>query len=180
MDLGVEFDLRDHSNKIVMSHDPFSTGEFFDEYIQYVNDRFLIVNVKSEGVERVALDVLKKYSKTNYFFLDLSFPALVKLSQIGEKNLSARFSKYEPIEAVQKMKPLISWVWVDYFDKEGITEDNLKRFHDWGLKVCLVSPELLKENKPEDIKIYARSFINEKPDMICTKNPEVWKQCLFG
>lgn len=174
--LGVEFDLRDSNQKIVMTHDPFSTGELFEDYIKHVKSRFLIVNVKSEGVEQQALQLLKQNQIANYFFLDLSFPALVKLSQQGEKNLSARFSKYEPVEYVKKMAPLVTWVWADFFEKEGISQDQIKLFHDLGLKVCLVSPELLKENSASDIKPYALSLQHEAPDMVCTKRPDVWKE----
>jgi len=159
-----------------MSHDPFSNGELFENYAMHVKSRFLIVNVKSEGVEQAALQVLKKNMISNYFFLDLSFPALVKLSQQGEKNLSARFSKYEPVEYVKKMAPLVTWVWADFFEKEGISQDQIKLFHDLGLKVCLVSPELLKENSIADIKPYALSLLQEAPDMVCTKRPDVWKE----
>jgi|JI10StandDraft_1071094.scaffolds.fasta_scaffold164951_4 hypothetical protein len=175
-DLGVEFDIRDYNEKLILNHDPFLKGELFENYVKTVKDRFMIVNVKSEGLEIPALNLLKKYKKTNYFFLDLSFPALVKLSQQGEKNLSARFSKYEPVEYVKKMAPLVTWVWADFFEKEGISQDQIKLFHDLGLKVCIVSPELLKENPPADIKPYALSLLQEAPDMVCTKRPDIWKE----
>lgn len=171
---GVEFDLRDFGKDLILAHDPYKGGEKFEDYAKQVGNRFLIVNVKSEGVENLALEILQKNKIENFFFLDLSFPALIKMSKKNEKRLCARFSKYEPMEFVERVKDVVSWVWADYFDYQGIKQDDLKKIHDMGLKVCIVSPELVDINAKYKISEYIETFKNEKPDMICTKYPELW------
>ena len=70
---GIEIDLRDNLNgDIYISHDPFKSGENFDEFLKYYRHSFIILNIKSERIEYKVLELLKKYNITNYFFLDSS------------------------------------------------------------------------------------------------------------
>ena len=92
---GVEIDLRDNTNgEIHLSHDPFILGEKFENFLNYYNHSFLILNIKSEGIEYKILELLIKFNITNYFFLDSSFPMIYKLSNEGNKNIAVRFSKF--------------------------------------------------------------------------------------
>ena len=80
---GVEVDLRDYNDKLILQHDPFLNGQLFDEYLKYFNHNFLILNIKSERIEFTVLDLLKKmcfYSpplascfKASFFFCQISF-----------------------------------------------------------------------------------------------------------
>ena len=62
---GVEVDLRDYKKKIILSHDPFKSGESFDEFLKKYDHKFLILNIKSEGIEFTILKSLKKFKIKN-------------------------------------------------------------------------------------------------------------------
>ena len=62
---GIEIDVRDYKKKIILSHDPFRPGESFYEFIKKYDHKFLILNVKSEGIESNILQILKKFKIKN-------------------------------------------------------------------------------------------------------------------
>ena len=80
---GIEFDVRDSNGELLITHDPFTIGPIFEEYIRHFRHRFMIINVKSEGIEFRIIQLLEKYNITNYFFLDCSFPMIWKLSNLS-------------------------------------------------------------------------------------------------
>ena len=51
VEYGVEVDLRDFGEKLVLQHDPFKDGESFEEYLKNYNHGTMILNIKSEGIE---------------------------------------------------------------------------------------------------------------------------------
>ena len=59
---GVEIDLRDRNDKIILQHDPFIDGEDFSDFIKNYQHQFLILNIKSEGIEFKILNILKQYN----------------------------------------------------------------------------------------------------------------------
>lgn len=174
---GVEIDLRDKNDTIILAHDPYNDGELFDTFLSVYRHSFLILNIKSERIEFKIIDALKKYGVTNYFFLDSSFPMIHLLAKKGEKNIAIRYSEYECIETVLNMKNKINWVWVDCFSKQPLTSSTYSLLKSNGFKICIVSPEL--QGFPEKICIYKDFFErnNIVPDMICTKyyNIDKWK-----
>jgi hypothetical protein len=166
---GVEIDLRDHHETIILQHDPFKDGESFEEYLKHYTHKLLILNVKSERIELKIIELLKKYNIKNYFFLDSSFPMIYLLSQQGEKNLAIRFSEFEGLDTVLAVKDRVSWVWVDCFTKLPLSKEIFAKLKASGLKLCLVSPEL--QGRDEDIETY-RKFLQQENlhvDAICTK-----------
>ena len=166
---GVEIDLRDYKKKIILSHDPFKPGESFYNFIKKYDHKFLILNVKSEGIELKILKILKKFKIKNYFFLDCSFPSLINLTKKGNKNVALRVSDYESFSTLSEMKYLAKWVWVDCFRNIPLNEKKYKLIKKYRYKICLVSPEL------HGRKIGNRNFlklVREKKikiDMLCTK-----------
>ena len=88
---GVELDLRDFGERLILQHDPFIDGEDFEDYLKFYNHGTMILNIKSERIEIMTLKLLKKYNIKNYFFLDSSFPMIHLLSKEGEKNFALRF-----------------------------------------------------------------------------------------
>ena len=65
---GVEVDLRDFENRLILQHDPFKDGEDFEEYLKYYNHGTIILNIKSESIEHKVIELVKKYNINNYFF----------------------------------------------------------------------------------------------------------------
>jgi hypothetical protein len=169
VEYGVEIDLRDYGNRLILQHDPFKKGEDFEEYLKHYNHGTIILNIKSEGIEYKVLELLKKYTVNNYFFLDSSFPMINSLCSKGEKNIALRFSEFEGIDTIELMSKKIDWIWVDCFSKLPITGKNYKFFKDHNYKLCLVSPEL--QNQDLKIDSYKRYLEQEGIifDAICSK-----------
>ena len=174
---GVEIDLRDYKKKIILSHDPFKLGESFYEFLKKYDHKFLILNVKSEGIEGSILKTLKKFKIKNYFFLDCSFPSLINLIKKGNKNVALRVSDYEGFDTLGNMKYLAKWVWIDCFKNIPLNEKRYKLIKKYKYKICLVSPELHGRKVGSDnfFKLLKNKKI--KIDMLCTKAHffENWK-----
>lgn len=173
---GVELDLRDFRDRLILQHDPFTQGEDFEEYLKYYNHGTMILNIKSERIEYKVLELIQKYGVKKYFFLDSSFPMIYQLSKIGEKNIALRFSEFEGIDTILAMTGKVEWVWVDCFTKLNFTADDGKLLRKNGFKFCLVSPEL--QGQYEKISEYKQYLKNNEIqfDAICTKNTniELW------
>ena len=109
---GVELDLRDDhkSGKLILSHDPFLDGEYFEDYLKKYNHNTIILNIKSERIELECLKLLEKYNINNYFFLDSSFPMINLLNKkFNNNNIASRYSEYECLEFTENIKNLISY-----------------------------------------------------------------------
>ncbi|MCT7471033.1 hypothetical protein N5T90_09105 [Aliarcobacter cryaerophilus] len=173
---GVELDLRDYGERLVLQHDPFKDGEDFEEYLKHYNHGTMILNIKSERIEHKVLELIQKYNIKKYFFLDSSFPMIYLLSKSGEKNIALRFSEFEGIDTILSMTGKVEWIWVDCFSKLPINYEIYKLLKNNGFKFCLVSPELQGQN--EKLASYKQYLQNEGIvfDAICTKiyNIEKW------
>jgi len=168
-EFGVELDLRDEGNELILQHDPFVSGEKFSDYLAHYQHGTMILNIKSERIEHKALELLNKSNITDYFFLDSSFPMIRLLSHQGEHKCAVRFSEYECLNTVMAMKGVIDWVWVDCFTRLPIDTKSFRILKDAGFKLCLVSPEL--QARPEDIESYRIELENSGIifDAICCK-----------
>ena len=176
-EFGVELDLRDSSDELILQHDPFIEGEKFSDYIAHYQHGTMILNVKSERIEHKVLELLQKHNITDYFFLDSSIPMIYLLSNMGERKSAVRFSEIESIETALLMADKVDWVWVDCFSRLPINQESYQRLKQAGLKLCLVSPEL--QGRAEDIAVY-KEYLNQQDiifDAICTKehNIKLWK-----
>lgn len=166
---GVELDLRDFGERLILQHEPFSDGEDFEEYLRAYNHGTIILNVKSEGIEFRVVELLQKYSIQDYFFLDSSFPMIYRLTAEGEKNIALRFSEFEGPDTILSMQGRVKWVWVDCFTRLPIDRKSFDMFKKAGFKLCLTSPDLL--GREIDIPIY-KKYLSEQHlefDAICTK-----------
>lgn len=174
---GVEIDLRDEGDDLILSHDPFSSGDRFEEYLKEYHHGTMILNIKSERIEHKIKTLLDQYQIENYFFLDSSFPMIYLLSSQGEKHIALRYSEFEGLDTIRAMAGKVDWVWVDCFTLLPINHEIFLELKALGYKICLVSPEL--QGRPEDIEVYKRQSYDEKIewDAICTKfyNIERWK-----
>ena len=170
---GIELDIRDTNNKkqLILQHDPYETGDDFDEYLKLYNHKTLILNVKSERIEPFCIELMKKYNINDYFFLDSNIPMIYLLNRdYNETNIACRFSEFEPIESFKKLKDMIKWVLVDCYTKTDILSDDIYneiKFNN--KKICLISPEL--QNQKERIYQYREHLLNNTiiPDAICCK-----------
>ena len=166
---GIEVDLRDYGDRLILQHDSFKDGEDFEEYLKHYHHGTIILNIKSESIEYRVLDLLIKYKVKDYFFLDCSFPMIYLLSEQGEKNIALRFSEFEGLDTIMNMKDRVNWVWVDCFSTFPLKNEAYEIIKKNKLKICIVSPELL--GRENEINSYIdivkdRGF---KIDAVCSK-----------
>lgn len=175
--LGVEVDIRSQSDKLIINHDPFSSGVSFAKWLDSYNHKLLILNVKEEGLEDRILQLLTTKKIKDFFFLDQSFPFLIKWANKGESRLAIRISEYESIETALNLKDKIQWAWIDCFTQFPLSEKNVGHIKSSGLKLCIVSPELQGRNAEIEIP-KLRNQIKEldlKIDAVCTKRADLWQ-----
>lgn len=170
---GVELDLRYHNSDIILNHDPFAKGEKFEDFLKEFKLNFIILNIKSEGIEEEVLRLVEKYEVPDYFFLDTSIPFMIKYINRGWNKFAVRFSEYEPLELSLKFKDKVEWVWVDCFNflpMDNITYLELKKH----FKICIVSPEL-QGHELSMIEKFKRQLSSFEIDAVCTKRPDLWE-----
>jgi len=175
---GIEFDIRDSNGHIIVQHDPFLDGQLLTDFVKYCpSDKFYIVNVKSEGIEQDAINILESHNISTFFLLDCSIPSIIKLKNKGERRTCVRFSEYESLDTIQLMKDVVTWVWIDVFTKMPLNKDIYTILKSYNLKLCLVSPEL--QNQPEKITHY-KQYLEDNNiilDAICSKHYNKIKWC---
>ena len=175
---GVEVDIRSERDRLIIHHDPCKVGESFDEWINAYQHGTLILNVKEEGLESRLIGLMQSKGITDYFFLDQSFPFLVKWSKAGEHRCAVRVSEFESIETALTLSGKVDWVWVDCFTKFPLSDDDAVRLRNAGFKLCLVSPEL--QGRDAEIEIPALVSLlreqNIESDAVCTKRPDLWEK----
>lgn len=174
---GVEVDIRLSNSKLICQHDPLSDGPLFSDWISEYRHKTLILNVKEEGIEHLVLEQIKKFGISDYFFLDQSFPFLLKNAKTGLRNAAVRVSEFESIETAISLSGLIDWVWVDIFSTFPLGPTEISRLTNAGFKICVVSPELhgrMDENLVTELKnqFALMDFI---PDAVCTKFGHLWE-----
>ena len=174
---GIEVDIRSQGNKLITHHDPFMQGTSFEQWIAEYQHGTLILNVKEEGLEARLIDLLQAHNIDDYFFLDQSFPFLVKWSMAGEHRCAVRVSEYESIATALKLAGKIDWVWVDCFSRFPLDFHDTQRLKDAGFRLCLVSPELHGRNAEFEIPQLSSLLQDRtiKVDAICTKRPDLWE-----
>jgi hypothetical protein len=176
---GVEIDIRDFQNNLILQHDPFIGGELLEPFLKKFGDRKgnLILNIKSERIEFKIKELLEKYKIENYFFLDSSFPMIVNLLNQNETKIAIRYSEYEKEDTILNLAGKIDWIWIDCFSKIPGDSSIYKKFKKLGFKLCFVSPEL--QGQSNKIKEYKDYFIenNIQIDAVCSKliNSSEWQ-----
>ena len=168
---GIEIDLRNRLNHIVISHDPFDDGVNFEKFLNFFNHKFIILNIKSEGIEEKVIKILKRKRINNFFFLDTSFPFIIKYSKYLTKKFAIRISDYESYETVFKLSKSFKWIWLDCFKRFIISMKTIKKIKNKGYKICIVSPNLHnREITKNDLIFFEKLKKNKiKIDMICDK-----------
>jgi hypothetical protein len=174
---GVEVDIRSHGEQLIIQHDPFAAGAPFDDWIAAYQHGTLILNVKEEGLEPRLIALMQSKGIEDYFFLDQSFPFLVKWANAGEHRCAVRVSEFESIETALTLAGKVDWVWVDCFTRFPLTRDDARRLKLAGFKLCLVSPELQGRDAEIEIPLLAHLLVGLEiqADAVCTKRPDVWE-----
>lgn len=174
---GVEMDLRSWGDRLVIHHDPFVEGEDFLPWIAAYRHGTLILNVKEEGLEQRLLAIMAERGIEDFFFLDQSFPFLVKTARTGERRCAVRVSEYESVDTALTLAGKVDWVWVDCFTRFPLDRADGRRLTDAGFRLCLVSPELQGRTDPAEIAAIRAHCAAEEIAVaaVCTKRPDLWE-----
>lgn len=175
-ELGIELDLRSYGEDIVIHHDPFVRGELFAEWLEGYRHRFIILNVKEEGLEAPLLAMMAERGIEDFFFLDQSFPFLIKTAKQGEKRCAVRVSEFESIDTAMTLAGKVEWVWVDCFTRFPLDAAGAERLKAGGFKLCFVSPELQGRTDHDHVRGFRREIeaLGIAGDAVCTKYPDIW------
>ena len=165
---GLEIDIRDYNNDLVLSHDyPTDQCISLSNYLKNISSsQLLAINIKSSEIENDLFTILEKYKIYNYFTFDWPVPSLMKALK---KNLSCAFrlSEFEK-DIVSNCK----WVWIDSFQKIWYDSEFLESLKKSGLKIALVSPEL--HGRKSDLEQIKEIVSSINVDAICTDLPDFW------
>ena len=174
---GVEIDIRSDGSDLILNHEPYSKGELLEDWITSYDHEILILNVKEEGLEEEILKLIHKRKIKKFFFLDQSFPFLIKSINNGTKECAVRISEYESIHTVLNLCNKVDWVWIDFFNYFPLSIDDLNILKEANFKLCLVSPELQGHSAeteiPKLINFLGKNIYDI--DAVCTKRLELWE-----
>jgi len=175
---GIEVDIRSYGDKLVIHHDPLIEGESFDAWIAAYQHGTLILNVKEEGLESRLIPLMQKYRIDDYFFLDQSFPFLVKWAKAGERRCAVRVSEFESTDTALTLTGKVDWVWVDCFTRFPLSHEDGQRLKNAGFKLCLVSPELQGRDAETEIPLLIQLLAERdiQPEAVCTKRTDLWEK----
>ena len=121
---GVETDIRDYKNKLVLSHNPNTKGENFYKFVKEI-DRTIFLNVKSSGLIK---NIIKSVEHKEVYFLDISFTEIDYLMKFNlSKKILLRFSCYEDFDLNNKYFKMISST--SYLDIIAHNGSNFQHFN---------------------------------------------------
>lgn len=171
---GIETDLRDRNESIVISHDMANSACMsFDEFLSicdgYSTKLILAFNIKVDGLQKI----LNKTTITNdHFFFDMSVPDMIGY----KKNFLNLYTRYSDIETKPSLYADSKGVWLDNFCDAELDVEALQRFIDDDKKIVLVSPELHKRDECNywySLKEYLSLNPQYKPLIgLCTDFPQ--------
>jgi len=174
---GVEVDIRSEGQRLIIHHDPFVAGESFEEWLDSYRHGTLVLNVKEEGIEARLTALAASKGIEDFFFLDQTFPFLVRSFRAGERRCAVRVSEFESVETALTLAGKVDWVWVDCFTRFPLTCEEAGRLHGAGFKLCLVSPELQGRSPEAEIPALASLLRSRRitAEAVCTKRPDLWE-----
>lgn len=173
---GIEVDLRSQGGDLIIHHDPFTQGERFESWLEHYRHGTLILNVKEEGLEERLIALMRERGIADYFFLDQSFPFLIKYARQGVSRCAVRVSEFESVETAMTLAGQVDWVWVDCFTRFPLDKAQSDRLTTAGFKLCLVSPELQGRDAESEIAALRALLTDQGIDAhaVCTKRPDLW------
>jgi hypothetical protein len=173
---GIETDLRDQNNEIVVSHDiPKGETLTFDEFLyeyqsrakKILNSPYLALNIKSDGLQQKIQYLINQYKISNYFVFDMSIPDTLGYLKADVQTF-IRKSEYELELSLYSQ---VSGIWLDQFEEDWVTGKIIKKLIADHKQVCIVSPEL-HGRKYEEFWNRIRDNLSENNNiMICTDFP---------
>ena len=173
---GVEVDVRSSGRDLILRHEPGANGVRFADYLRRYRHRFLVANVKCDGIEIETVRLLRRHRVRDFFLVDLAMPAIVRLVAAGERRFAARLSEFESAESVAVLRGKAEWVWIDGFTRWPAFGPRARRVLR-GFRRCLVSPEL--HGRGVDVRTARRLSRRYGAVAVCTDVPGTWEDAGF-
>ena len=95
---------------------------------------------------------------------------------MNKTKVSIRYSEFEDLKNIDKLFNSIKWVWLDNFNEIKINRKFYLFLKKKKVKICIVSPELVKKNRSKEIK-KIKSYLEKNKyivDAVCTKSSNLW------
>ena len=173
---GMEIDLRDLKNEIIISHDPYFSGE--KVYLKMFLKRFhkeikkknilLALNIKTDGISKKLKTLLNRYQIKNYFVFDMSVPETLNY----KKNKLKFYERYSCYESKLHFMKFSYGIWVDSFEGKFFFPLNIKRKN-----LCFVSPELHKKKNINSFWLKIKKIKKFNQNIyLCTDYPFLAKE----
>jgi hypothetical protein len=173
---GAEVDIRTCGSRLVLNHEAMQDGALLEEWLgRYRTGGTLILNPKEDGLEDRIIRLVEGRGIENYFFLDLTTPAMVRMMRRGNPRFAVRYSEYEPAAACMKFAGAARWCWVDCFSRYPMDAE------EWALlavkfRMCVCAPELEGHDPSAAGPMYL-DFARDFPaHAVCTDFPDEWKR----
>lgn len=173
---GLETDIRDLDGKLVISHDPPSTGALNIDELARVSFRGpKALNIKSDGLSPMLQGKIESGALTGEcFFFDMSIPEEVRFARAGI-TFASRISELE-----KRVSPQASWIWLDGFESDWYLEKpEILLEYAGKLNLAIVSPELHGRSTELAWPVIAKLMHASKHVHLCTDLPEKFID-LFG
>lgn len=171
---GIETDIRDLNQKIVISHNPAdescpSLDELLSIWEKYDNRPLLALNIKADGLYLYLDEIFKRHrlAAKDYFLFDSSVPEQYVYLKRGY-NIFTRSSEFEEKISFWENS---TGIWLDQFTECGHIARILPELLDSGKMVSVVSPELHKRDNSEIWKLLYRHKDRDNL-LLCTDIPE--------
>lgn len=191
---GIEVDIRDFKQELVVSHNPAadSSLKLVDLLTYYQNNKCsscLAFNVKADGLQPLLRELLSQFSISHYFTFDMSIPNTLMDASCNLKYF-LRQSEYEPNpKSLLSLYSQATGIWVDQFQwDEDVFQKNLSSLINYlkeEKKVCWVSAELHEWGRKDSFyrqtwkqlkEVLCLSAVDLHLFSICTDYPELAKE----
>lgn len=168
---GVEVDVRERG-ALILQNEPFADGEALESYLRSFKHKFIIFDIKSEGIEFKVIELAESAGIKDYFLLGISATSAKKLINREFRKFAVRFSDMEALETCSRWVGRAEWVWADIFRDFPLDEQNIPVLKK-NFKICAISPEVIGLRGA--LERYRGKMKLLGIDAICTDLPDLWK-----
>lgn len=168
---GIETDVRDVGNNLMIAHDPFSVAEisFLDFYNDVKDlDLTFAINIKADGLSDHISQIIETGRKANFVFFDMSGPEHHKYIERKLSTLN-RVSEFERPFAFSDQ---VDDFWLDSFESENWQKEWLEENVRKARRVFIVSPELHGRNNLSLWRELLTVDFGNTSIFLCTDFPE--------
>lgn len=152
---GVEIDIRAFGSKLILNHEPFESGDSFEDYLAEYNKGTIVLNIKEAGIENEVLRLVREAQIKSYFLLDVEYPYILQNDPSNSLlDIAVRFSEQETIQNVSCQQGRLKWVWIDCVTKNPVEQVHIPVLANF--KSCLVCPS--RWGRPKDISQFRNFF----------------------